>query len=91
MPKPQRPSAIENAVATEEVDRERHRVAEPPDQVHVGLTLPMLPLKLAEQILRADEMVVENTSGDVQKVTDEGVANGVPDADTFFASGDDIR
>ena len=97
MPKPQRPSAIENAVATEEVDRERHRVAEPPDQVDVVpkardcLTLPMLPLKLAEQILCADEMVVENTSGDVQKVTDEGVANGVPDADTFFASGDDIR
>ena len=51
----------------------------------------MLALKLAKEILRADEMVVENTSGDVQKVTDERVANGVSDADTFLASGDDIR
>ena len=34
---------------------------------------------------------IEGGSVNQTQVTDEGVANGVPDADTFFASGDDIR
>jgi len=47
-------------------------------------------LELAEEILSADEVIVENAARDAQQVADEGVTDGVPDTNAFLASGHDV-
>ncbi len=48
-----------------------------------------LALQLAEQVPRADEMVVEDAPRDVEEVGDRRVAQRIPDGETFLLRGDD--
>ena len=50
----------------------------------------MLAAKLAQQVLRAGELVVEDPAGDVEQVADQRVADGVTDADAGLGSDDDL-
>jgi hypothetical protein len=56
----------------------------------VQLTPPTFALKLAKELLRADEVIVEDPPRDVEQVRDQGVAYGVPHADAILASVDDV-
>ena len=56
-----------------------------------GLALPMFALQLPEQILSADQVIIENATRDHEQVDDEWIAERVTDADPFFATADDVR
>ena len=50
----------------------------------------MLVLKLAEETLSADKVVVEDPPRGAQELRDQRIAHGVPHADTFLAPGHDV-
>lgn len=50
----------------------------------------MLAPKLAKEILRADEVVVENPPRGDEELRNQGVAHRVPHARPFLATGDDV-
>ena len=54
------------------------------------LTTSMFVLKLAEEILSADEVVVEDPPRRAQELRNQRIAHGVPDTDTFLAPGNDV-
>ena len=50
----------------------------------------MLLFQLPEEILSADEMVVEDPSRGAQEIGDQRIANRVPDVHAFLATGHDV-
>ena len=50
----------------------------------------VLALQLAEQILRAHQMVVEDATGRVEQLGDQRIAHGVSHAHALFAAGHDV-
>ena len=50
----------------------------------------MFALQLPQQILSADQVIIENAAGDREQVDDERIAQGVTDADAFFPAADDV-
>ena len=54
------------------------------------LATAMLALKLAEEILRADEVIVENPPRGMEELRNQGIAHRVPHARTLLATGHDV-
>jgi hypothetical protein len=61
-------------------------------RVRVGglLSARSFPLELPQEVLRADEMVVENAARDVKQVAQERVAKGVIDVRAKLSGGHDV-
>jgi hypothetical protein len=55
------------------------------------LASPVFTLELAQEILGADEVIVENPARDTQQIGDERVTQDIPDAHAFFSAGHDVR
>ena len=51
----------------------------------------MFLFQLPQEILSADEVVVEDPPRRAQELRDQRITDGVPDVDAFFATGDDVR
>ena len=54
------------------------------------LSSALLSLKLAEQALRSDQVVVEDAPRHGEQLADQRIANDVADARAFFAAGDNV-
>jgi hypothetical protein len=50
----------------------------------------MLPPELSEKVLGPDELIVEDSSGHVEQVGDERIANGIAHAHPLLSADDDI-
>lgn len=54
------------------------------------LAAPMLALKLPKEILRADQVIVENPPRDGEEIANERISHGVAHADALFAASHDV-
>jgi hypothetical protein len=54
------------------------------------LPATLLALQLAQKILRADQVVVEDLTGGLEKAPNERVAQRVPDVHTFLPARDNV-
>ena len=62
----------------------RSRPGDQPLHPIYGLPATLLALQLAQKILSADQVVVEDLTGGLEKAPNERVAQRVPDAHTFL-------
>jgi len=64
-------------------------------RAHAGwparLTASTLALKLSQEVLSADQVVVENASRSAQEIGNKRVTHRVPHTDAFFATRHDVR
>ena len=54
------------------------------------LPAPLLSLQLAQQSLRSNQVVVEDTARDVEQLADKGIPDEITDACAVFSTSDDV-
>jgi hypothetical protein len=59
--------------------------------LHLGLlAAPVLSLKLTEEILGPDKVIIEDAACDLEQITDQRVSHRVAHTDAFFAASHDV-